>query len=424
MNQKSILEQALLQVETLEEAVKTNAKGILSSTMKEELNDFLKESEEDDDDHSEDHEDEMSEQGVMDHEDEDENEETEDSVSDDEESVDDDELDSLDSEDVSDEDDSEDVNDEFGDDMSDEEFGDDTEDDEFGDTDFDDTDEFDGDTLDMTGASDEEVLKVFKSMKPEDGIIVKKDNNHIEMDLDDDQYIIKLNDESDVDSEINENLDEMSDDDDVLEIELDEEDMDDDDFFFGDDEEDSSDDFDNVDAPNIGKDKSSLEGDVDEAARTKWNPHGNKGGANRAGLPSKKMFKAGSGINEELETLKKQNKEYKEALKLFKEKLDEVAVFNANLAYATKLFTENSTTKQEKVNILKRFDTVSTLTESKSLYKTIKTELETKKPITESIVEKINPTPTSSSSKEVLSESKAYESPQFKRMKELMSKVR
>ena len=44
MTEKSILEQALLQVQTLEEAVKQNAKGILASTMKQELNDLLKES--------------------------------------------------------------------------------------------------------------------------------------------------------------------------------------------------------------------------------------------------------------------------------------------------------------------------------------------------------------------------------------------
>ncbi len=44
MSEKSILEQALLQVQTLEEAVKANAKGILASTMKQELNDLLKES--------------------------------------------------------------------------------------------------------------------------------------------------------------------------------------------------------------------------------------------------------------------------------------------------------------------------------------------------------------------------------------------
>ena len=30
------------------------------------------------------------------------------------------------------------------------------------------------DVLDMTGASEDEVLKVFKAMKPEDGIVVKK----------------------------------------------------------------------------------------------------------------------------------------------------------------------------------------------------------------------------------------------------------
>ena len=44
MSEKNILEQALLQINTLEEAVKQNAKGILASTMKQELNDLLKES--------------------------------------------------------------------------------------------------------------------------------------------------------------------------------------------------------------------------------------------------------------------------------------------------------------------------------------------------------------------------------------------
>ena len=44
MSEKSILEQALLQVQNLEEAVKQNAKGILASTMKQELSDLLKES--------------------------------------------------------------------------------------------------------------------------------------------------------------------------------------------------------------------------------------------------------------------------------------------------------------------------------------------------------------------------------------------
>lgn len=123
--------------------------------------------------------------------------------------------------------------------------------------------------------------------------------------------------------------------------------------------------------------------------------------------------------------MRKQNGEYKKALVLFKDKLNEVAVFNANLAYSTRLFTEHSTTRNEKLNILKRFDTVGTLTESKSTYKTIKGELDSSKNVTESVVNKITSNnPTTSSSQDVLSESKAYESPQFSRMKELMSKIK
>ena len=61
------------------------------------------------------------------------------------------------------------------------------------------------------------------------------------------------------------------------------------------------------------------------------------------------------------------NEEYRKALNIFRTKLNEVAVFNSNLAYATRLFTEHTTTKQEKINILKRFDNVETIKESKNL---------------------------------------------------------
>jgi hypothetical protein len=164
------------------------------------------------------------------------------------------------------------------------------------------------------------------------------------------------------------------------------------------------------------------EGDVEEieateAARTF--------GAGVRGPAQKKKYEAGRHeMNEEVEKLKKQNSEYKKALVLFKDKLNEVAVFNANLAYATRLFTEHSTTKQEKLNILKRFDSVSTMNESKGLFNTIKAELGTKTTVTESVVGKISNTPSTSSSQEVLSEAKAYENPQFRRMKDLMGKIK
>ena len=516
---KSILEQALLQVETLEEAVKANAKGILASTMKQELNSLLKEQEDEDP--------EEEEQDVEDT-----------TMSDDDDTS------------ISDDDDTS-ISDDDDDDIS-------TEDEDLPDDDeeevpalvnkFGGDEESSDDTLDMTNASDSEVLKVFKAMKPEDGIVVKKDGNTVQFSDDGNDYIIKL----DGDDDSNELPDEDDDDfsnglseqngsnETVYEIELDGEDDDDSQMYEPKEEKmfdgnrgikkpvvkepkegvslptkspnksgpfkqsspqngvkklqaneqaglnhpgtsvkgvsgaqtkepgkgqnktsdgrpgtgvkgtDSPKKFDNLGKGNsttstrpgtplkgTGKPvvKEPKEGqckecgnnpkmETDEAARTKWNIHGDKGGSDRAGLKSKKIFKAGAGnVNEEVEILRKQNYEYKKALILFKDKLNEVAVFNANLAYATRLFTEHSTTKQEKLNILKRFDSISTINESKNLYSAIRTELDTKRPISESAAEKIASTKTSSSSG-VLSESKAYENPQFKRMKDLMSKIK
>jgi hypothetical protein len=535
MGEKSILEQALLQVETLEEAVKANAKGILASTMKEELNDLLKEQED------------------LDPEEEEKDVEGVDAPEDDDTSITDEpevdgeepELDALDLDGEKEEDDLE----------TPEEAADDDE------------------LLDMTGASEEEVLKVFKAMKPEDGIVVKKDGDTVAFSDEGNDYIIKLDDEegeavpeldSDETPELPDALNEESDEV-VYEIELDEE-NEDDPFTEkpkkGEHSEDvnvtdtvgDGDPFDKKSEAQVGKGVKKLqaneqegtkrpgtpvpgtgnpdtkepgkgggnaehhenrdgtapkgtkpaetkepgkggdsaehaedhpgtepkgtklgkttepdgEGDVSHAPEAKeelvkketkegmeecdecgekmeetaegeekeveaaesWRgisvPHGSKGASDHASevAKSKKIFKAGSGdLNEQVETLKKQNGEYKKALLLFKDKLNEVALFNANLAHATRLFTEHSTTKQEKLNILKRFDSISTITESKNLYKSIASELETAKPLAETVVDKVVQTPQSSST-EVLSESKAYENPQFKRMKDLMAKLK
>jgi hypothetical protein len=127
---------------------------------------------------------------------------------------------------------------------------------------------------------------------------------------------------------------------------------------------------------------------------------------------------------EQINVLREKNEEYRKALNVFRDKLNEVAIFNSNLAYATRLFTEHSTSKQEKINILRRFDSAETLKESKNLYRTIKDELSSKNKssLTESIEEKIERTPTSGSASTLI-ESKTYENPQFLRMKDIMSKI-
>ena len=433
MSEKSILEQALLQVQNLEEAVKQNAKGILASTMKEELKDLLKESLEEEEETTTEEEvakpEEEAEQDVT-ADDEETDDESEEDVDTDVDT--DTDLDNLDSTDDVDSDVDADVDmDDMGTDMG-------TDMESMGDEGSMD----DEDVMDMTGASDDEVLKVFKAMKPEDGIVVKKDGNNVEFGDGENEYIIKLDSEdsdldtgmdmgadldtdvdSDVDSDVNmDDMDATEVDSDLesdVDADADMEDVDAEDELEADEEtiyEIELDEEDEVEEP--------KKVEATEAARTKSNPHGNKNGMKRAGLPSKKMYKAGSSINEEVETLKKQNAEYKKALVLFKDKLNEVAVFNANLAYATRLFTEHSTTKQEKLNILKRFDTVSTMNEAKSLFSTIKTELGSKTTVTESVAKKISNTPSTSSSTEVLSESKAYENPQFSRIKEMMRKIK
>ena len=388
MSNKSILEQALLQVQTLEEAVKANAKGILASTMKQELNDLLKESLEEEKEVDEQPDSEEDTDDVPVKTGDEENPDNED----DEPSKD---IDSLDTDD----------------DMAPTMDDMDTDDDMAPTMDDMDTDD---DVLDMTGADGDEILKVFKAMGPNDGVIVKKDDNHIELSDGDDEYIIQLDEDEMMSDEMPVDEDEMM----SYEMPVDEDEMMSDETVY----EIELDDVDEGDmSPEdaMEGDVEPVEGDVDESARTMgYGYHG--------GLKSKNVYKAGNKrdeINEEVSKLKKQNDEYKKALVLFKDKLNEVAVFNANLAYATRLFTEHSTTKQEKLNILKRFDSISTLKESKNLYSSIKTELETKKPVTESVVEKINHAPTSSSTN-VLSESKAYENPQFKRMKDLMQKLK
>jgi hypothetical protein len=457
MSEKSILEQALLQVQTLEEAVKQNAKGILASTMKEELSDLLKESLEEEEKVADDEEmkNPMDEQPTPD--------EEEDDMSDDDATADDAEADDAENDtDLDNEDPTKGIDDMDSDDESDDA---DTSMDDFGTDDFgSDEEDSDDDVMDMTGASDEEVLKVFKAMKPEDGIVVKKDGNKIELETGDDEFIIKLDgdDDSELEEEwTNEEAPATDDDESLYEIELDEEDE-------------NEDELNETALKGLSKPKkvepkesalkglskpkkvepkesalaglskpkkvepkeSALKGlskpkkvepkeeteevetEVGEAARTFGNDV-------RRPANQGKKYKAGRHeMNEEVENLKKQNAEYKKALVLFKDKLNEVAVFNANLAYATRLFTEHSTTKQEKLTILKRFDGISNLSEAKNLFSQIKTELGTKTNVTESVVEKISNAPSTSSSQEVLAESKAYENPQFKRMKDLMSKIK
>lgn len=70
-----------------------------------------------------------------------------------------------------------------------------------------------------------------------------------------------------------------------------------------------------------------------------------------------------------------ENKLYKESIEKIKKSLYEAAVLNVNLGKIVSLLVNETTTKEEKQNILERFNNVKTLKEGNALYESIKKEL-------------------------------------------------
>ena len=471
--QKSLVEEAIIQMKNLEEAVAENAKGILASTMSQEIKELVKES--------------LTEQ--------------EDEIETDVET--DDEMETPE------------MDDEMGDEV------DDTDNEDEMDEPIDMEEPMDMDEpIDLTNKSDEEVLRVFQLMGPEDNIMVTKDESgninlkdgekeymivgeseEDEMDMDKmEMYNMDEEDES-IDSIIdrvfsNDDEEEEEEDDDTFE-EMDEEDdmdnmmgdagMDDSEIVYEIEfDEEEEEDFEDFETMMESKMKIKPKGVGMGSPKFKYNakPNMTKGfkdtmkqgpktmgtgkakfeykeGENMEGkmkpvkgvkkmetkessrtLGAGTMFRKGglpkprahskfntaikeSTDSQEFQILREKNEEYRKALNVFRNKLNEVAVFNSNLAYATRLFTEHSTSKQEKINILRRFDGVETIKESKNLYQSIKDSLSASasKPMNESVNRAIEKNVSTGSASNLI-ESKTYENPQFLRMKDLMTKIK
>jgi hypothetical protein len=124
------------------------------------------------------------------------------------------------------------------------------------------------------------------------------------------------------------------------------------------------------------------------------------------------------------EEFKSSETDYKTAIKSLKSQLQEVALFSSNLTYAIKLITENSTTKDEKLNILKRFDAAQNLNESREIFNSLQDQLVSGKTATKQVIEdKIMETPKASGSSK-LNESTAYQNPQLSRMLDIIGKIK
>ena len=325
--------------------------------------------------------------------------------------------------------------------------------------------------LDMTDASDDEVIAIYKKMSGDDEIEIVGDELHLNI-SEPGEYIVKLNgsgeseedyDDEDEDELELEPMDAMGDDEEIeigdedepeddeeyddegesedddegdydYEIELDDEESD------GDDEEPTEDDEESDEIESTEDDEESEEEDIEESLGYTRGYAGRQGARKNgaAHLPkpksesvneaivAKKLVsetaKKYNALLTEATKLKAENNEFRAALKEFRTKLVETVVFNSNLTYVTKLFMEHSTTKGEKDSILKRFDEVTSLKESKKLYKTIANELEVRKPISESVENKIIKEAASGVSKQIV-ESTAYVDPSTKRIMDLINRV-
>jgi hypothetical protein len=438
---KSIIEEALLEAKSLEDALKANTKEMLAAHMSKEFESIVESSlrEQDEDDDVEGSDDE--EEDVLNLKD----------VESDE--VEDTKLD-LDDEESDEDEDEDDVELDLDTDLDlDAGEGEEEEEDEIGlGLELPYMDMGGEEVMDLTGASDDEVVKVFKRLSDDDEVEVVKDADGIHLTdnktgaeyyikesmdemknfMNEKEYCAEGNCGSMYEEEDPENMDEV-----MYEIELDE-------------DSDMMEMFKEMDDMKEGhyeegyhmeEEGAYIDEEEEKLEEDKLQRHRRTAGRQRysgakvgrrdeskilrkplVNRKPKTSTVSETKIMKEYVELKAKNEEYKKALNVFKDKLNEVALFNTNLAYVNRIFTEHSTTKKEKMDILKRFDNAESIKESKNIYKTIKTELDNKKPINESVQNKVNKTIESSKSQN-LNESTAYVDPQITAIKDLMRRI-
>jgi hypothetical protein len=428
---KSIYEEALLDVKKIQEALNANTKEILRSVAREEIDGLVKESLEEDDYEVEEAID--DEEGV-----------TPEEGGEEEMAMDaDSDLDAEEGDETEieiDGDESDDTE------MDAPEVG--PEDQEIG-TDADDASI--GDEMNMIGASDDDVIAIYKKLSGDDEIEVVGDEIHISV-TEPGEYIVKtgelggseeMGDEMEETDDFGEGMTyeiAMGDDDGSIEEDFEKvmEGEEDEEKVMKEEDEEDEEDEEKVMKEEDEEEGKKVEEKIGVGTGFSVGTHRNKTGPGSIGAPenpkSKNESVSSKAVISEAEIkykkllsesaqLKTENEEFRKALKKFRNMLVETVVFNSNLSYVTKLFMEHSTTKDEKKKIIQRFDEeVTNLKESKKLYRSIVNELSVRKPMTEAVENKIMKEVATGSSKQ-LNEATAYVDPSTQRIKDLIARV-
>ena len=308
---------------------------------------------------------------------------------------------------------------------------------------------------DFRNAKDDEIVKIYKRLNNDDQVTVVKDDDKVSISDKETgaEYIIDLSGDDDSAEIIDDNLTDDMKESRIYEIALNEYDSN---VGYTDDYQDKDVmTSDGVEEPGNGRD---IDDGVPHTAAKPWSNKKNgapfdkkaqttecgvtgndmpdveetvvqKGGTNRgrakSHVPNTEEFKKnpfkhnttaaaeyqGNPTNESIvkkaNKIFEENKKLKEQLNKITDMLKEAAVTNVNLGGIIKLISENSTTKEEKRDIINRFtNEVHTIEESKSLYTTISNELK-KNPKNATNINEEKEFGTSNA--EVINESKFYQ---------------
>lgn len=319
---------------------------------------------------------------------------------------------------------------------------------------------------DLTSMSGDDVVKVLKVMKPEDGDgvrVIKKDDGNIQLidDENDAEYLIVLDDECeggecelgesvmnegnvdlgytdnyqdktamtmDTDdgaktrkwnagtptgngkrwvghkgdmSPYNENVNEAEEDECIVEVEMDE---------CGDAPVEES-------AMTMANKRTDREPNMEDNGHERERRHRNRTGVNPT------MNKTNESINRKLEELQNENKQLKQIAETMRDRLNEAVVINSSLGKIIKLVTENTTTRDEKINIVNRFNDVQSVKESNQLYESISKELKNAHPINNTVDNAVNGEMLAESKKQNVVETQLYESDDLSSTRDLMHRL-
>ena len=319
---------------------------------------------------------------------------------------------------------------------------------------------------DLTGMSGDDVVKVLKVMKPEDGDgvrVIKKDDGNIQLidDENDAEYLIVLDDECeggecelgesvmnegnvnlgytdnyqdktamtmDTDdgaktrkwnagtptgngkrwvghkgdmSPYNENVNEAEEDECIVEVEMDE---------CGDAPVEES-------AMTMANKRTNREPNMEDNGHERERRHRNRTGVNPT------MNKTNESISRKLEALQNENKQLKQIAETMRDRLNEAVVINSSLGKIIKLVTENTTTRDEKIGIVNRFNDVQSVKESNQLYESISKELKNAHPINNTVDNAVNGEMLAESKKQNVVETQLYESDDLSSTRDLMHRL-